>query len=327
MAEAKKQVRSSKPKAVSTKEKQVKEAELVAEAVPATSPPEVKVVIEQEVSSKTTAKAGKRSTKAVKEAEEKQAKEVRKAEKVEGESDKKTKPIAKPLRSKLERASKRYKEAAQLVDKTKSYTLAEALDLAVKTANTKFDGSVEMHINLGVDPKQADQNVRDTVVLPAGTGKKVRIAVLAEVDDAAKAKSAGADIVGVDEIFAKLDKENIDFDILIATPALMPRLGKYARLLGPRGLMPNPKSGTVSPTPATAVEEAKAGRVEYRVDQSGIVHLAIGKASFGPQRLGQNAEAVLLSIRTAKPASLKGVYIKSAYVTSTMGPSIKVDIT
>jgi large subunit ribosomal protein L1 len=199
--------------------------------------------------------------------------------------------------------------------------------IAAKAATTKFDASIEMHFNLGVDPKQADQNVRDTVVLPAGTGKSIKIAVIAEADEAKAAKAAGADIVGVEEIFAKLDKENIDFDVLISTPLLMPKLGKYARLLGPRGLMPNPKSGTVSQNPASAVEDAKRGRVEYRVDQSGIIHLAIGKASFDQQKLLDNARAVLSSVNAAKPASLKGVYIKSIYLNSTMGPSIKVDIT
>jgi large subunit ribosomal protein L1 len=204
--------------------------------------------------------------------------------------------------------------------------LPEALDLAAKTSPVKFDASIELHINLGVDPRQADQNVRDTVALPAGTGKTMKIVVLAEADEAAKAKKAGADTAGEEEVFAKLDKEELNFDILIATPSMMPRLGKYARLLGPRGLMPNPKSGTVSADTAEAVQQAKAGRVEYRVDQSGIVHLAIGKASFGTEKLQQNADAVMSSIRAAKPSSLKGIYIKSLYVSSTMGPSIKTEV-
>ncbi len=183
---------------------------------------------------------------------------------------------------------------------------------AVKTSNTKFDSSVEMHINLGVDPRQADQNVRDMVTLPAGTGKVIKVESIA--DDA-----------GAEKLFAKLDKGEIDFDVLIATPSMMPRLGKYARLLGPRGLMPNPKSGTVSQNIDAAVKEARAGRVEFRVDQAGIIHLAIGKAGFGPEKLTQNAAAVLASVRAAKPASLKGVYIKSMYVSTSMGPSIKVE--
>lgn len=310
MAEAKK----------ASKKQQTQEAEMVVEAAPAKKEEQPQEVA---VAEKATAKAGKRSAKALRDTEEKQAKEERK--KLAESADKAApKPAQKPPRSKAERAGKRYREAAGLIDRAKIYTIAEAMDLAVKTANAKFDQSVEMHINLNVDPRQADQNVRDTVVLPAGTGKTVRIAVLAEGDDAAKAKKAGADIAAVDEIFALLDKEEISFDVLIATPALMPRLGKYARMLGPRGLMPNPKSGTVSANPATAVEEAKAGRVEYRVDQSGIVHLGIGKASFGADKLSQNAEAVLSSIRAAKPSSIKGAYIKSIYVTTTMGPGIKV---
>jgi large subunit ribosomal protein L1 len=291
----------------------------VVEAVKDDAPAEIKNVKVEAA----TAKAGKRSTKAVKESEEKQAKAERKTE----AADEKSKPqMAKTSKTKAERAGKKYREALKLIDKTKEYALTEALDLAAKSSPTKFDASIELHINLGVDPRQADQNVRDTVALPAGTGKTLKIAVLAEADEAAKAKAAGADTVGEDEIFAKLDKEEIDFDVLIATPSMMPKLGKYARLLGPRGLMPNPKSGTVSTDTAEAVNQAKAGRVEYRVDQSGIIHLSIGKASFGKDKLVQNGEAVMASVRAAKPASLKGIYIKSLYVTSTMGPSIKVTV-
>jgi large subunit ribosomal protein L1 len=293
-------------------QKQVKQAELVVETSPAEASPDVKLEIKEEPV-RATAKAGKRSSKAVKHAEEMKAKAIRKAEGVT-EAAKQAKPNAKPSRSKLERAGKRYQAAAKLIDKAKSYSLAEALALAVKTANTKFDSTVEMHINLGVDPRQADQNVRATVALPAGTGKTVRVAAI-------------ADEASAEKLFAKLDKEEIDFDVLIATPAMMPKLGKYARLLGPRGLMPNPKSGTVTPNVDAAVKEAKAGRIEYRVDQSGIIHLAIGKASFGPEKLNQNAEAVLTSVRSARPASLKGTYVKSVYLTTTMGPSVKIDYT
>lgn len=300
------------------KEKQLKEAEMVVEAAPVKA--EEAPAKTETKPTKTAAKAGKRSAKAVKEAEEKQAKEERKAEAPE---EKKAQAAQVP-KTRAERAGKKYKEALKLIDKSKEYPLADALELAAKSSPTKFDGSIELHINLGVDPRQADQNVRDTVSLPAGTGKTVKIAVLADATEAAKAKKAGADIAGEEEIFGLLDKENLDFDVLIATPAMMPILGKYARLLGPRGLMPNPKSGTVSADTAAAVAEAKAGRVEYRVDQSGIIHMAIGKASFGKDKLSQNAEAVMASVRAAKPASLKGVYIKSTYVSSTMGPSIKV---
>jgi large subunit ribosomal protein L1 len=317
MAEAKKKATTAKAK---------KEAELTVETVTTDNAPEVVVEIdaaEQTAEPKATSKAGKRSAKSQRETEEKTEKEARKQS---GETTEKPKPAVTTIRPKSERAGKKYREAAKQIDKEKVYPLAEALELATKTSTTKFDGSVEFHINLGVDPRQADQNVRDSVVLPAGTGKTVRIAVLAEGEDAAKALKAGAQAAGVDEIFAKLDKEDLDFDVLISTPALMPRLGKYARLLGPRGLMPNPKSGTVSPNPEQAVTEAKAGKVEYRVDQAGIVHLSIGKVSFGGEKLSQNANAVMGSIRAAKPASLKGIYIKSAYVTSTMGPSIKIEV-
>ncbi|PJE65173.1 50S ribosomal protein L1 [Candidatus Saccharibacteria bacterium CG10_big_fil_rev_8_21_14_0_10_47_8] len=268
------------------------------------------------------AKSGKRSAQALEEAQEKKAKETRKAKKTTTESQEAKKSTKKPTRSKLERAGKKFREAAKLVDKSKTYTLVEALELATKTSPTKFDATVELHINLNVDPKQADQNIRGVVALPAGTGKPVRVAVLADADDAGKAQKAGADIVGSDELFQQLDKENINFDVLIATPALMQRLSKYARLLGPRGLMPNPKSGTVTADVAKAVAEAKAGRVEYRVDSNGIIHLGIGKVGFGASKLTQNAEAVIASIRAAKPAGLKSTYIKSLYISSTMGPSI-----
>jgi len=300
-----------------------KEAELVTETVDVDNTPEVK--LESEVVEKPTAKAGKRSAKAAKESEEKQAKEERKVS-AKAEAEKPSPKPTKPARSKAERAGKKYREALKQVDKDKVYSLADALELASKTSPVKFDASIELHINLGVDPRQADQNVRDTVALPAGTGKTVKIAVLAEADEAAKAKKAGADIAGEDEVFALLDKEELNFDILIATPSQMPKLGKYARLLGPRGLMPNPKSGTVSANTTEAVQQAKAGRVEYRVDQSGIIHLAIGKASFSKDQLQQNADAVMASVKSAKPSSLKGIYIKSLYVSTTMGPSIKAEV-
>lgn len=273
---------------------------------------------------KTTAKAGKRSAKAIKESEEKQAKEERKAE---TKADESVKPKAAPApktRSRLERQGKKLREAAKLIDKEKEHTLTEALETAVKTSTTKFDGTVEMHLRLNVDPRHADQNIRDNLVLPAGTGKTIKIAVFADTDDAAKGKKAGADIAGIEEITNKLDKGQIEFDVLIATPIQMAKLGKYARLLGPRGLMPNPKSGTVTPDVAKAVAEAKAGRVEYRVDSSGIVHMGIGKVSFGAAKLEENANAVIASIKAAKPASVKGIYIKSVFVSTTMGPSIRL---
>lgn len=267
------------------------------------------------------AKAGKRSAKGLKEAEEKAAKEERKAHagetKAEEESAK-PKRAVKPARPRLERQGKKFRDATKLVDKSKAYNLAEAIDLATKTSPVKFDASVELHVNLSVDPKQADQNVRDNLVLPAGTGKAVRIAVF---DDT---KIEGADLSGVENVLGALEKGEINFDILIATPAQMPKLGKYARLLGPRGLMPNPKSGTVTTDVAKAVSEAKAGRVEYRVDSSGIVHVAFGKVSFGAKKLEDNARAVLASIKGNKPASVKSNYVKAIHIATTMGPSIRI---
>jgi large subunit ribosomal protein L1 len=304
-------------KAKDDKEKELKETEL-AEVAPVDDKPETKEPL------KTSAKAGKRSTKAVAETEEKQAKEDRK----KTTADKAAKPKAaqKPPRSRSERAGKKYREAIKQVDKTKTYSLAEAIDLAAKTATTNFGSTVELHVNLAVDPKQADQNIRGIVALPNGTGKSTRVAVFAEEDDSAKAKTAGADIADIDELLASFDKQEINFDVLISTPSQMAQLGKYAKLLGPKGLMPNPKSGTVTADVSKAVKEAKAGRVEYRVDQAGIIHLGIGKASFGPQKLLENAQVIAASIRSAKPASVKGAYVKSAYVTSTMGPSIKTEL-
>lgn len=275
-----------------------------------------------------TAKAGKKSAKALKEAEEKQAKASRKVELkaksdiAEGEGGPKTQQ--KPPRTKLERRSKNYRKFAEQIEAGKEYDLAQALELATKTSPVKFDATVELHIRLGVDPRQADQNVRDIVVLPAGTGKAIRVAVFGDADEVTAAKKAGADIAASDEFLQQLDKGTIDFDVLIASPKQMPKLGKYARVLGPKGLMPNPKSGTVTTDVTKAVTEAKAGRVEYRVDSTGIVHLGIGKVSFGKDKLHQNAQAVLASIKAAKPASLKGAYIRSMYVTTAMGPSIPV---
>lgn len=305
-----------------TKKKQLKEAEIVVEAAPVK---EQEAAGEEKTEAQPQAKAGKRSAKATREAELKEEKQERKA-KADETPKEAPKSLKKPTRPKAERAGKKYREAVKLVDKSRTYVLSEALELAAKTSTTKFDSTVELHVNLGVDPKQADQNVRDTVVLPAGTGKTIRIAVLADADDAKAGKSAGADIAGSDELLAQLDKEQIEFDVLIATPAMMPKLGKYARLLGPRGLMPNPKSGTVTTDVANAVNDAKAGRVEYRVDQAGIIHLGIGKVSFGAAKLEENASAVLASVRAAKPASLKGTYLKAGYITTSMGPSIKIEL-
>jgi large subunit ribosomal protein L1 len=312
MAEAKKAV-----KAKSKKKKEVKEAEVIAEAAPAEE--------EKTEESKSVAKAGKRSTKAQKETEEKQAKEDRKAEKDTAEAE--PKPLVKKTsRTKLERSGKKFREAAELIEKDKVYSLAEALNLATKTSTTKFDATVEIHVNLGVDPRQADQNVRGTVTLPEGTGKPIVVAVIAEADEDKKATGAGADIIGAEQILAALDKEQVEFDVLIATPTMMPKLAKYARLLGPKGLMPNPKSGTVTTDISKAVKESKAGRVEYRVDSTGIIHLGIGKVSFGGEKLLNNSQVLVTAIKSAKPATMKGTYVKSVHVSTTMGPSIKTQL-
>lgn len=316
-----KKVAKAEKQAVSKKPKNDEKVEVLVK------PESVEEIVATEVTGpekKSITKAGKHSSKAIKESEALAAKEARKAAKAEVEAVPK-KPAPKP-RSRVERAGKKYREAAKLVDKNKVYEINEALELAIKTSTVKFDDTVELHVNLGVDPKMADQNVRDSVTLPAGTGKSLKIAVFTEGDEIAKAKAAGADIAGDTEFLSQLDKEEINFDVLITSPRLMARLGKYAKLLGPKGLMPNPKSGTITTDIPKAIKEAKAGRVEYRVDSAGIIHLGIGKVSFGELKLGQNANAVLTSIRAAKPASLKDVYIKSAYITTTMGPSIRVSL-
>jgi large subunit ribosomal protein L1 len=286
---------------------------------------QAEVTIKEKRTTKPVAKAGKRSVKALAEVEEKEAKEVRKAEKKTEEAAEKPKVAVTPTRSRLERRGKKYREQAKLIDGDKHYTLAEALELASKTSPTKFDATVEVHVRLGLDPRQADQNIRDIVVLPAGTGKTVRVAVFAEEDDAKKAKAAGADIAGNEDFLALLEKGQIEFDVLIATPNLMAKLAKHARTLGPKGLMPNPKSGTVTKDVAKAVEQSKAGRIEYRVDSTGIVHVGIGKVSFGSKKLGENAAALFASIKQNKPASLKAVYVRSITVTTTMGPAIKLN--
>ena len=285
----------------------------------------VKAIAEAEVleEKEVVAKAGRRSAKAVKEAEEKADKEERKKTSAKVE---KPRQEQKPPRSRTERAGKKYREAAKLIEKEKVYGITEAIELSTKTGVTKFDPTVEMHLNLNVDPKQADQNIRGTVVLPAGSGKNVRVAVFADDPEAGKAKKAGADVAGTAELLTQLDKEQINFDVLIAAPTEMAKLGKYARLLGPKGLMPNPKSGTVTNDVVMAVSEAKAGRIEYRVDAQSIIHLPIGKVSFGPARLAQNAEAVLANVRGARPASVKGALIRSAYLSTTMGPAVKIEV-
>lgn len=282
---------------------------------------EAKVSETEAAGDKPLAKAGKRSAKALEEKAEQAAKEERKTAGETAEAKPK-KPV-KPARPRIERRGKHFRKSAEKIEKGKAYSLEQAVELAKQTSHVKFDATVELHVNLSVDPRHADQNIRDSLVLPAGTGKKVKVAVLTE--DAAKAKQAGADLAGTDDLLADLDKSKTDFDVLIATPSLMPRLGKYARVLGPRGLMPNPKSGTVTDDIDKAVAEAKAGRVEYRVDSTGIVHLGVGKVSFTPAQLLQNVQAVLASIKANRPASLKGNYVKAVHLTTSMGPSVKID--
>jgi large subunit ribosomal protein L1 len=280
----------------------------------------------EEVRKEPVAKAGKRSEKGQKEVEEKTAKVEAQKHREEAKTEDTTKPKQiQKVRSKLERRAKGYRKSAEQIETGKFYGLVEALELATKTSHVKFDATVELHIRLNVDPRQADQNLRDTVVLPAGTGKTVKIAVFADTEGVAAAKKAGADIAGEDEFLQQLDKGIIDFDVLISTPTNMAKLGKYARVLGPKGLMPNPKSGTVSADVAKAVNDAKAGRVEYRVDSTGIIHLGVGKVSFGKEKLQENARAVLTSVKANKPPSIKGTFVRSIFVTSSMGPSIPVE--
>ena len=273
----------------------------------------------------TVAKAGKRSAKGIAEAEAKAEKIEKQHHRDEEEQQAPAKPkYVQKTRSKLERAGKKYREAAKAIDREKEYSTKDALELAVKSSTTKFDGTVEMHIRLNVDPRQADQNIRETFTLPAGTGKTVRVAVFAEADDVAVAKKAGADIAGSDEFLQQLDKGQVNFDVLIATPNVMAKLGKYARVLGPKGLMPNPKSGTVTKDVTKAIEQSKAGKVEVRVDETGIIHLGIGKVSFGADKLFENAQAVFSVVKNAKPGSVKGNYVNSIFVTTTMGPSVRI---
>jgi large subunit ribosomal protein L1 len=220
---------------------------------------------------------------------------------------------------------KRYRAARARVDRSKRYALDEAMRLTVETAQAKFDETVEMAVRLGVDPRQADQNVRGTVVLPNGTGKSVRILVFAKGEKEREARDAGADHVGGEDLVKQITDGWLDFDKAVATPDMMGVVGRIGKILGPRGLMPNPKVGTVTFDVGKAVSELKAGKVEYRVDKAGIVHVPIGKKSFGPDRLTENARALLNSLVRAKPAAAKGNYLQSVSVSSTMGPGIKID--
>ena len=220
---------------------------------------------------------------------------------------------------------KKYVESAKLVDRTKLYDIDEAIATVVKTATAKFDETVELHVRLGVDGRHADQQVRGAIVLPNGTGKSVKVLAICKGPNEDLAKEAGADYVGAEDMTQKIQQENwMDFDVLITTPDCMGLVGRLGRILGPRGLMPNPKAGTVTPDIARAIKEAKAGKIEYRLDKTNIIHCPIGKVSFGVEKLQQNLDALMEAIIKAKPAAAKGQYIKSCAVTSTMGPSVKI---
>ena len=220
---------------------------------------------------------------------------------------------------------KKYIDSVKSYDHSKQYDLKEALDIVLSTAKAKFDETVELHVRLGVDPRQADQQVRGVLVLPNGTGKDKKVLVIAKGEKADIAQAAGADFVGAEEMIAKIQTENwFDYDVIITTPDMMGMVGRIGKLLGPKGLMPNPKSGTVTMDVAKAIKEVKAGKVEYRLDKTAIIHCPVGKKSFGNEKLSENVTALMEAVIKAKPAAAKGQYIKSVTVTSTMGPGVKV---
>ncbi|WP_425086897.1 50S ribosomal protein L1 [Stappia sp.] len=225
----------------------------------------------------------------------------------------------------MAKVGKRIKAAREGVDRNKLYPLTDALAMVKERAKTKFDESVEIAINLGVDPRHADQMVRGVCVLPNGTGKSVRVAVFARGDKADEAKAAGADIVGAEELVAEVQSGKIDFDRCIATPDMMPLVGRLGKVLGPRGLMPNPKVGTVTPDVTSAVNDAKGGAVQFRVEKAGIVHAGVGKTSFDADKLSENIKAIVDAVVKAKPTGAKGTYLKRVAISSTMGPGVKVD--
>lgn len=313
MAQAKK----SEDKSVETKPK----AEKIAKKTIAAEVTEeiVEPVVEPAKATK-TAKAGKKSAKALEEVAEKEAKQERKASKQDEEE--KPKQVQKP---RVITYSKNQKAAREQVEAGKLYSITEALELLPKLSKTKFDATAEVHISLDIDPKQSDQNLRASAPLPAGTGKTVKIAVITGEKDAELAKKAGADSTSAEKILADIAKGKLDFDVLIASPDKMADLGRHAKVLGPKGLMPSPKSGTVTNNPAAMVEEIKKGRAEIKNDAQGIVHVAFGKLSFSTKDLESNLRVVLKAISANKPAGVKGVYVKTVYLTSSMSPSIKLD--
>jgi len=225
----------------------------------------------------------------------------------------------------MAKISKRVKAVRATVDRNKAYAFAEALTLAKQNATAKFDESIDVSVNLGIDAKKSDQLVRGSVVLPQGTGKTVRVAVFAQADKAQEARDAGADVVGFEDLAEKIKGGTIDFEVAIATPDAMRVVGQLGQILGPRGLMPNPKVGTVTPNVADAVKNAKAGQVQYRTDKAGIIHCSIGRASFSEDALAENLKALIDALNKAKPASSKGVYLKKISVSSTMGPGLRID--
>lgn len=275
----------------------------------------------KETVKKTTAKAGKRSAKAEKEAEAEVEKEARKAEVATTEEA--PKPKQKPRVKKYSKKQKAMREAIEL---DKLYTAEEAIGLVKKINQAKFDSTLEVHLRLGIDPRQADQMLRASTVLPAGTGKSVRVAVLTgDEKKAAAAKAAGAELTNSEDLLAAISKGSFEFDVLVATPDMMPQLGRHAKALGPKGLMPSPKSGTVSADPAAAVSEIKKGRLEIKNDANGIVHTAVGKLSFKDEDLLANLKAVLNCVQANRPSGVKGTYVKSIFVSATMTPGVKLD--
>ena len=225
----------------------------------------------------------------------------------------------------MAKKGKKYVDSAKLIDRSVQYDVTEAMELVIKTATAKFDETVELHVKLGVDSRHADQQVRGAIVLPHGTGKTARVLVFAKGDKADEARAAGADIVGDRDMVEKIQKENwFDFDVVVATPDMMGVVGRLGKVLGPKGLMPSPKAGTVTPNVTQAVNEIKAGKVEYRLDKTNIIHCPIGKVSFGPEKLGDNLTALMGAIIKAKPAAAKGQYIRSCVAASTMGPGVRM---